>query len=175
VHYLTKLRSSGAGSLAPLELYDMYRGSWFTLRAYPPTAQDERISELTNFELRRREMKYLCFAALTPFLGAFLFRDLVVTIIGRDTAPWFITVLFVLSSSLRPWSFIIPRLHHHVYDMRDLTHRLHCRVDDLRNSTCRPESRVVTEPRIQAILDDVDDLLLKLEVERPGLVVGHGN
>ena len=126
-----------------------------------PQAPDKRVSELASAELWRHEMSYLCLAALAPFLGVFFLRTVILTITGEDAAPWFSTTVFVLASSLRPWSHIVSRLRHRVRDLHEVIHYP------------SPESQLVADSRIRAILSHVEDLERELERVKRTMVLGH--
>lgn len=106
-------------------------------------------------------MSYLCLAALTPFLGVFFLRTVILTITGEDAAPWFSTTVFVLTSSLRPWSHIVSRLRHRVRDLHEAVHYP------------SPESQLIADSRIRAILDHVDELERELDRVKRTMVLGH--
>lgn len=126
-----------------------------------PQPSEKRISELASAELWRHEMSYLCFAALAPFLGVFFLRTVILAITGEDAAPWFSTTVFVLASSLRPWSHIISRLRHRVRDLHEAIHYP------------SPESQLIADSRIQAILSHVGELEQELERVKRTMVLGH--
>jgi len=156
---LTILGLTGAGSLVPWQLYHVSRGR----RPVPgvPTPQPSVTSELANAELWRHEMSYLFLAALAPFLGVFFLRTVILTITGEDAAPWFSTTVFVLASSLRPWSHIVSRLRHRVRDLHETIHYP------------SPESQLIADSRIQAILGHVEELERELERVKRTMVLGH--
>jgi hypothetical protein len=106
-------------------------------------------------------MSYLCLAALTPFLGVFFLRTVVLTITGEDALPWFSTTVFVLASSLRPWSHIVSRLRHRVRDLHEAIHYP------------SPESQLIADSRIRAILNHVEELERELERVKRTMVLGH--
>ena len=106
-------------------------------------------------------MSYLCLAALAPFLGVFFLRTVILTITGEDAAPWFSTTVFVLASSLRPWTHIVSRLRHRVRDLHEAIHYP------------SPESQLIADSRIQAVLNHVEDLERELERVKRTMVLGH--
>ena len=106
-------------------------------------------------------MTYLFLAALAPFLGVFFLRTVIQTITGEDAAPWFSTTVFVLASSLRPWSHIVSRLRHRVRDLHEAIHYP------------SPESQLIADSRIQAIHSHVEELELELERVKRTMVLGH--
>jgi hypothetical protein len=106
-------------------------------------------------------MSYLCLAALTPFLGVFFLRTVILTITGEDALPWFSTTVFVLASSLRPWSHIVSRLRHRVRDLHEAIHYP------------SPESQLIADSRIRAILNHVEELERELERVKRTMVLGH--
>lgn len=106
-------------------------------------------------------MSYLCLAALTPFLGVFFLRTVILTITGEDAAPWFSTTVFVFASSLRPWSHIISRLRHRVRDLHEAIHYP------------SPESQLIADSRIRAVLNHVEELERELERVKRTMVLGH--
>ncbi|KAF9791975.1 hypothetical protein BJ322DRAFT_996754 [Thelephora terrestris] len=126
-----------------------------------PQVSDKHIAELASAELWRHEMLYLCLTALAPFLGVFLLRTVILTITGEDAAPWFSTTVFVLASSLRPWSHIVSRLRHRVRDLHEVIHYP------------SPESQLIADSRIRAILDHVDELERELDRVKRTMVLGH--
>ena len=145
------LRLTWAGSLVPWQLYHSSRRKRPSAGVSPPGASDRRISELASAELWRHEMSYLFLATLTPFLGVFFFRTVILKIIGEDAASWFSTTVFVLASSLRPWSHIVSRLRHRVRDLQEAIHYP------------SPESQLLADSRLQAIFDHVDELERELD------------
>ena len=106
-------------------------------------------------------MTYLCLTALAPFIGVFFLRTVILTITGEDAAPWFSTTVFVLASSLRPWSHIVSRLRHRVRDLHEVIHYP------------SPESQLIADSRIRAILDHVEELERELERVKRTMVLGH--
>ena len=106
-------------------------------------------------------MSYLFLAALAPFLGVFFLRTVILTITGEDAAPWFSTTVFVLASSLRPWSHIVSRLRHRVRDLHEVIHYP------------SPESQLIADSRIRAILGHVEELERELERVKRTMVLGH--
>jgi hypothetical protein len=83
------------------------------------------------------------------------------TITGEDAAPWFSTTVFVLASSLRPWSHIVSRLRHRLRDLHEIIHYP------------SPESQLIADSRIQAILNHVDELERELGRVKRTMVLGH--
>lgn len=122
---------------------------------------DKLVNELASAELWRHEMSYLCLAALAPFIGVFFLRTVILTITGEDAAPWFSTTVFVLTSSLRPWSHIVSRLRHRVRDLHEVIHYP------------SPESQLIADSRIRAVLDHVDELERELDRVKRTMVLGH--
>lgn len=106
-------------------------------------------------------MLYLCLAAFTPFLGVFFLRTVILAITGEDAVPWFSTTVFALTSSLRPWSHIVSRLRHRVRDLHEAIHYP------------SPESQLVADSRIQAIVNHVEELERELERVKRTMVLGH--
>ena len=151
----------GAGSLVPWQLYHASRRRHPVPEISPPQASDKRIRELASAELWRHEMSYLFLVAITPFLGVFFFRTVVSTVTAEDPAPWFSTTIFVLASSLRPWSHIISRLRHRVRDLHEAVHYP------------SPESQLIADSRIQTILNHFDELERELERVKRTMVLGH--
>ena len=152
---------TGAGSLVPWQLYHASRRKRPIPGVSTPQPSEKRVSELASAELWRHEMSYLCLAALTPFLGMFFLRTVVLTITGEDAVPWFSTTVFVLASSLRPWSHIVSRLRHRVRDLHEAIHYP------------SPESQLIADSRIRAILDHVEELERELERVKRTMVLGH--
>ncbi|KAF9647220.1 hypothetical protein BDM02DRAFT_3077556, partial [Thelephora ganbajun] len=126
-----------------------------------PQASEKRVSELASIELWRHEMSYLCLAALAPFLGVFFLRTVILTITGEDAAPWFSTTVFVLASSLRPWSHIVSRLRHRVRNLHEAIHYP------------SPESQLIADSRIRAIVSHVEELERELDRVKRTMVLGH--
>jgi hypothetical protein len=106
-------------------------------------------------------MTYLFLAALAPFLGVFFLRTVILTITGEDAAPWFSTTVFMLASSLRPWSHIVSRLRHRVRDLHEAIHYP------------SPESQLIADSRIRAILNHVEELEREMERVKRTMVLGH--
>lgn len=106
-------------------------------------------------------MSYLCLAALAPFIGVYFLKTVILAITGEDAAPWFSTTVFVLTSSLRPWSHIISRLRYRVRDLQETIHYP------------SPETQLIADSRIRAILDQVDELERELDRVKRTMVVGH--
>lgn len=157
----TDLGLTGADSLVPWQLYHASRRRRPVPGIPTPQPSGKHISELASAELWRHEMSYLCLAALAPFIGVFFPRTVISTITGEDTAPWFSTTLFVLASSLRPWSHIISRLRHRVRDLHEAIHYP------------SPESQLLADSRIQAVLSQVKELERELERVKRTMVLGH--
>ena len=155
------LRLIGAGSLVPWQLYHASRKKLPAPGIPPPRTSDERIREFASAELWRHEMSYLCLAALAPFLGVFFLRTVILTITGEDAAPWFSTTVFVLASSLRPWSHIVSRLRHRVRDLHEAIHYP------------SPESQLIADSRIQTILEHFDEMERELDRVKRTMVLGH--
>ena len=126
-----------------------------------PQASETRVSELASAELWWHEISYLCLAALAPFLGVFFLRTVILTITGEDAAPWFSTTVFVLASSLRPWSHIVSRLRHRVRDLHEAIHYP------------SPETQLIADSRIRVILGHVEELERELERVKRTMVLGH--
>jgi len=157
----TILRLTRTGSLVPWQLYHVSRGRQSVPGVPTPQPSDKRTSEVASAELWRHEMSYLFLAALSPFLGVFFLRTVILTITGEDAAPWFSTTVFVLASSLRPWSHIVSRLRHRVRDLHETIHYP------------SPESQLIADSRIQAILGHVEELERELERVKRTMVLGH--
>lgn len=145
----------------PWQLYHAARRKRPAPGVPAPKVPDKLVSELASNELWRHEMSYLCFAALAPFLGVFFLRTVISTITGEDAAPWFSTTVFVLTSSLRPWSHIVSRLRHRVRDLHEAIHYP------------SPESQLIADSRIRAILDHVDELERELDRVKRTMVLGN--
>ena len=157
----TDLRLTAAGSLVPWQLYHASRRRRPVPSLPAPQPSEKRVSELASAELWRHEMTYLFLTALAPFLGVFFLRTVIITITGEDAAPWFSTTVFVLASSLRPWSHVVSRLRHRVRDLHEVIHYP------------SPESQLIADSRIQAILSHVDELERELERVKRTMVLGH--
>ena len=157
----TDLGLTGAGSLVPWQLYHASRRRRPIPGVPTPQPSEKRFSELASAELWRHEMSYLCLAALTPFLGVFFLRTVILTITGEDAVPWFSTTVFVLASSLRPWSHIISRLRHRVRDLHEAIHYP------------SPESQLIADSRIRALLDHVEKLEQELGRVKRTMALGH--
>jgi hypothetical protein len=149
------------GSPVPWQLYHASRRRRPLPGVPIPQASEGRISELASAELWRHEMSYLFLAALTPFIGVFFLRTVILTITGEDAAPWFSTTVFVFASSLRPWSHIISRLRHRVRDLHEAIHYP------------SPESQLIADTRIRAVLNHVEELERELERVKRTMVLGH--
>lgn len=119
------------------------------------------MGELASTELWRHEMSYLFLAAFTPFLGVFFLRTVILAITGEDAVPWFSTTVFALTSSLRPWSHIVSRLRHRVRDLHEAIHYP------------SPESQLIADSRIRAIVNHVEELERELERVKRTMVLGH--
>ena len=156
-----ELGLTGNDSLVPWQLYHGSRGRRPAPDVPSPQAAEKRISELASAELWRHEMTYLFLAALAPFIGVFFLRTVILTITGEDAAPWFSTTVFVLASSLRPWSHIVSRLRHRVRDLHETIHYP------------SPESQLIADSRIRAILDHVEELEREIERVKRTMVLGH--
>ena len=150
-----------AGSLVPWQLYHASRGRRPVPGLPTPRASEKYISELASAELWRHEISYLFLAALAPFLGVFFLRTVILTITGEDAAPWFSTTVFVLASSLRPWSHIVSRLRHRVRDLHEAIHYP------------SPESQLIADSRIRGVLSHVEELERELERVKRTMVLGH--
>ena len=157
----TDLGLTGADFLVPWQLYHASRRRRPIPGVLTPQPSEKRSSELASAELWRHEISYLCLAALTPFLGVFFLRTVVLTITGEDAVPWFSTTVFVLASSLRPWSHIVSRLRHRVRDLHEAIHYP------------SPESQLIADSRIRAVLDHVEKLEQELERVKRTMVLGH--
>ena len=157
----TDIGLAGAGSLVPWQLYHASRRRRHVPGVPTPHASERRASELASAELWRHEMSYLCLAALTPFLGVFFLRTVILTITGEDAAPWFSTTVFVFASSLRPWSHIVSRLRHRVRDLHEAIHYP------------SPESQLIADSRIQAVHSHIEELERELERVKRTMVLGH--
>ena len=152
---------TGTYSLVPWQLYQASRRRQPVPEIPPVRASDKHTGELASAELWRHEMSYLFLVAITPFLGMFFFRTVVSTVTGEDPAPWFSTTIFVLASSLRPWSHIVSRLRHRVRDLHEAIHYP------------SPESQLIADSRIQMILSHFDELERELERVKRTMALGY--
>jgi len=91
----------------------------------------------------------------------FLLKTVILTITGEDAAPWFSTTVFVLASSLRPWSHIVSRLRHRVRDLHEAIHYP------------SPETQLIADSRIRSVLNHVSELERELERVKHTMVLGH--
>ena len=157
----TDLGLTGAGSLVPWQLYHASRRRRPIPGVPTPRPSEKHVGELASAELWRHEISYLCLAALTPFLGVFFLRTVILTITGEDAVPWFSTTVFVLASSLRPWSHIVSRLRHRVRDLHEAIHYP------------SPESQLIADSRIRAVLDHVEELERELERVKRTMALGN--
>ncbi|KIY64608.1 hypothetical protein CYLTODRAFT_445888 [Cylindrobasidium torrendii FP15055 ss-10] len=90
----------------------------------PPDASPTEIlyRQKAESELHRIEVFFLLCTTLSPFIGAYLLRHVLLAIAGRDVLSWFSTTLFVLATGMRPWSQVLDRLQNRVDALHDIVH-----------------------------------------------------
>lgn len=90
----------------------------------PPNASPTEIlyRQKAESELHRIEVFFLLCTTLSPFIGAYLLRHVLLAIAGRDVLSWFSTTLFVLATGMRPWSQVLDRLQNRIDALHDIVH-----------------------------------------------------
>jgi ribosome-associated translation inhibitor RaiA len=117
----------------------------------------------------------------SPLLGALLLHRLTDITLGPGALSWFSTSLFVLATSLRPWSHLIERLHDRADALHDAIHypstnetrkadvlrkelrALQARLDLLEGSVKGVEGQVEVRAKSEDVYEHVDDALDAVE------------
>jgi hypothetical protein len=108
--------------------------------------------ELAVSEIRKIELYTMTLATVSPFIGAYLLRYAIQTVLGPDYISWFSTGLFVMATGVRPWSHLVERFNQRTTDLKEFIHQtshhedkepsasLSQRINDLEDSLAIVES-----------------------------------
>lgn len=96
---------------------------------------------------------------ITPFAGAALLRSVLGLVNGVDSISWFSTTLFVLAAGIRPWGHLISRLREHTTLLHDSIHYP------------SPDTQLIADSRLQAVVDRVATLEQELSMVKRGMAM----